>query len=227
MTFSEGARRHVEQRLPLVAPHSAEEMFLRLLEHGARARAAGNYGIAAAYVVRGGGTELVCFGENTVFTQADPTGHAEINALRLARHVAVATDEERAALLADTRRTLVRDAPHDRSETLLYSTLEPCPMCTVALLNAGVQRVVVAEPDAAAGALLHLDSLPPLWPQLAASRGLDVVLASDAAAADPVPAELVDLLKRLFLDGKDHLDAQLDTHPAFPGQVLVAIARAH
>jgi tRNA(Arg) A34 adenosine deaminase TadA len=225
VTFSERARRHVERRLPAAAPHSAEEMFLRLLDHGAQARAAGNYGIAAAFVLRTEGTELVCFGENTVFSDQDPAGHAEMNALKLAGRLATAGAAERARLLGDPRCTLVRGAPHDRTETLLYSTLEPCPMCTVALLNAGVDRVYVAESDEAAGALLHLDSLPELWPQIAEARDIDVVLASEPEAEDRVPDDLVELLDRLFLDGKDELDARLTEHPALPVAELSALAR--
>jgi tRNA(Arg) A34 adenosine deaminase TadA len=225
VTFSERARRHVERRLPAAAPHSAEEMFLRLLDHGAQARAAGNYGIAAAFVLRASGTELVCFGENTVFSDQDPSGHAEMNALKLARRLATADAAERSRLLGDPRSTLVRGAPHDRTETLLYSTLEPCPMCTVALLNAGVGRVYVAEPDEAAGALLHLDSLPPLWPKLAAARGVDVVLSTESTAEDRVSEDLVDLLKRLFLDGKDELDRLLTEQPALPVAELSELAR--
>ncbi|HEX2086594.1 MAG TPA: deaminase [Solirubrobacteraceae bacterium] len=218
MTFSDRARAHVEQRLPAAAAHSPEEMFLRLLERGADARAAGNYGIAAAYVLRAGGRELVAFGENSVFSESDPAGHAEMNAMRLARTLALAGEAERRRLLGDARRVLVRDAPHDRLETLLYSTLEPCPMCTVAIVNAGVEEVLVAQEDADAGTLLHLDRLPPLWPDFARQRGLRVTRAA-------LPRQLDELLERLFLDDKDNLDRRLGEAPVLPVQALAQLLR--
>jgi tRNA(Arg) A34 adenosine deaminase TadA len=213
VTFADQARRYVGERLPAAAPHSTEEMFLRLLDHGAQAREAGNYGIAAAFVLRSGGREIVCFGRNTVFSEGDPAGHAEMNALALARRLATTGEG------ATDGTTLVRPAPHDRLETLLYTTLEPCPMCTVALLNAGVQRVLLAQPDAAGGALLHLDRLPDIWSRFAEVRGLEVATAGD------LPAELLDLLTRLFLDDKDALDGRLDTEPVLPVERLAAYAR--
>jgi tRNA(Arg) A34 adenosine deaminase TadA len=232
VSFADRARSYVEERLPQVEPHSAEEMFLRLLEHGAEARAAGNYGIAAAYVVRAHGTELVCFGENSVFSECDPAGHAEMNSLRLARRLATADDGDRERLLDDPRCTLVRAAPHDGFETLLYSTLEPCPMCTVGIINAGVERVFVAQADPPAGALMHLDALPPIWSDFARLRGLRVTAVSeDPNGPARVPKKLVDLLNRLFLDGKDVLDRRLNAEPALPvdrlGSVAHAWRRAH
>ena len=227
VSFADRARSYVAERLPQVATHSAEEMFLRLLEHGAEARAAGNYGIAAAYVVRAHGTELVCFGENSVFSERDPAGHAEMNSLRLARRLATADDEDRRRLLEDPRCTLVREAPHDGFETLLYSTLEPCPMCTVGIINAGVQRVFVAQADPPAGALMHLGTLPPIWSDFARLRGLEVVsVTEDPDDAARVPPELVELLNRLFLDGKDTLDRRLNSEPAVAVERLGSLAHA-
>ena len=66
---------------------------------------------------------------------ADPTAHAEIVALRGA-----------AAELGTWR----------LSETTLYVTLEPCPMCAGALVAANATRVVLAREDPALGPLqLH------------------------------------------------------------------------
>lgn len=226
VNFAEQARRHVEERRPGVEPHSAEEMFLRLLERGAQARAAGNYGIAAAYVLRSGGTELICFGENTVFTGRDPAGHAEMNALRLARRIAFAAEHERRELLSDPRHAVVRRAPHDRFETILYTTLEPCPMCTVGIINAAVQQVVIAQADEAAGALLHLDRLPSLWRSFADQRKVEITSAGDHPGGACVPAVLLDLLNRLFLDGKAALDEQLGSTAALPIDELVSAVDA-
>jgi tRNA(adenine34) deaminase len=220
------ARAYVRETLPTVPRHGAAEMFLHLLERGADAQEAGNYGIAAAYVVRSGGSELVVFGENTLFTGADPAGHAEMNALRHARKIASAGAAELDELLADPRRALLRPAPHGRDETLLYSTLEPCPMCSVALLNAAVAEVVIGIPDPHAGAMLRLESLAPLWAEFARDREMAVRLVTESAGEpDAIRPELLRLLEALFLEGKRRLDDRLLHHGSMPVGALGAIAR--
>jgi tRNA(Arg) A34 adenosine deaminase TadA len=200
------------------APGEAEELFTLLLERAEAARAAGDYGIAAACVLRHGGQEVVLFGQNRLFSEHDPTGHAEIDALRRARALLTGDADERRDVL---EHALVRPAPHDRAESILYTTLEPCPMCTVALLNAGVDGVVVAQPDDVAGALLRLSSLTPLWADLAARRGLRVDVASTTpAAATFVPAELLDRLAETFAADRESLDQRLVTEGILPAERL-------
>ena len=46
------------------------------------------------------------------------------------------------------------------SDATLYVTLEPCPMCTGALINARIGRIVFAARDARAGACGSLVNLP-------------------------------------------------------------------
>ena len=62
---------------------------------------------------------------------ADPTAHAEMLAIR-----------EASAKIGGWRLT----------GCTLYVTLEPCPMCAGALVNARVDRVVYGAPDPKAGA---------------------------------------------------------------------------
>jgi hypothetical protein len=94
-------------------------------------------------------------------------------------------------------------------------------MCTVGIINAGVERVFVAEPDPPAGTLLNLDRLPPIWGEFAKLRDLNVT----AVDGDDVPHDLVCLLNRLFLDGKDALDHRLNSWPALPVRELAAFAQ--
>jgi tRNA(adenine34) deaminase len=75
---------------------------------------------------------LLAVGRNGREVDHDPTGHAEIYALRRA-----------AAALG-----------HWRLEgATLYVTLEPCPMCAGALVNARIARVVYGCADPKAGAV--------------------------------------------------------------------------
>lgn len=81
---------------------------------------------------------VVGTGFNTREVDADPAGHAEINALR------------EACRRADRWRV---------DGATLYVTLEPCPMCAGALVNARVARLVYGAADPKAGAARTLYSL--------------------------------------------------------------------
>ena len=74
----------------------------------------------ASIIVRDGA--IIGEGENSMFTDFDPSAHAEIAAVRRAC----------AAL-----RTL------DLSGSTLYSTIEPCPMCFWAMLESKIATVVL------------------------------------------------------------------------------------
>lgn len=84
-----------------------------------------------AVLVSADGRELAR-GHNQRESSGDPTAHAEIIALRAAATV--------------QRHWRLTDAT-------LYVTLEPCPMCAGALINARVKRVVYGCTDPKAGAI--------------------------------------------------------------------------
>jgi tRNA(adenine34) deaminase len=100
-----------------------------------RAEAAGDVPIGAV-VVRGG--RVIGSGFNTRQAKGDPTGHAEIAAIRRA-----------AKRMGDWR--LV--------DCTLYVTLEPCPMCAGAIVNARVTRLVYGADDPKMGAVRTLYEL--------------------------------------------------------------------
>ena len=84
----------------------------------------------------------------------DPTAHAEILAIRQAAQV-----------LGDWR----------LEETILAVTLEPCPMCAGAIVNARIPHLVYGCPDPKAGAvdtLYHLCTDPRLNHRLQVTPGL-------------------------------------------------------
>src|SRR5487761_1926465 len=76
--------------------------------------------------------QVLAVGENRREIDHDPTSHAEVVALRRAAH-----DRGRWRMDGVTA----------------YVTLEPCVMCAGALLNARVDRVVIAAMDEKAGAV--------------------------------------------------------------------------
>ena len=55
---------------------------------------------------------------------------------------------------------------HTKNYTL-YSSLEPCPMCTVRLIFAGIGRVLYVVEDQFGGLAHSLENLPLAWKQLA------------------------------------------------------------
>lgn len=119
---------------PNAAPHDpgqrAELWMARLLRRAAAVGASGEVPVAA--VVLDGSGRAVGWGSNRRHRGQDPLGHAEIVALRQA-----------AVCRGDWR----------FSDCTLVVTLEPCPMCAGALIQARMGTVVFGAPDGKRGAL--------------------------------------------------------------------------
>ena len=92
------------------------------------AEALGEVPVGAVLVHQG---KIIGAGCNRLITDADPTAHAEMVAIR-----------EAAARLGNYR----------LPDTSLYVTLEPCSMCAGAIIQARIARVVFATPDPRTGA---------------------------------------------------------------------------
>ncbi|MEJ2258409.1 MAG: tRNA adenosine(34) deaminase TadA [Woeseiaceae bacterium] len=99
------------------------------------AASAGEVPVGAVVVA---GDEIVATAHNRSIADADPSGHAEIAALRAA-----------AGNLGN----------HRLQNATLYVTLEPCVMCVGALAQARVARVVFGAYDPKAGALGSVEDL--------------------------------------------------------------------
>ncbi|MFT6606179.1 MAG: tRNA(Arg) A34 adenosine deaminase TadA [Halocynthiibacter sp.] len=98
------------------------------LEQARLAGARGEVPVGAVIVSPGG--EIVAAAGNRTRELSDPTGHAEILALRAA------------CGSAGSERLLGHD---------LYVTLEPCPMCAAALSQARIARVYYGASDPKSG----------------------------------------------------------------------------
>jgi tRNA(adenine34) deaminase len=116
--------------------------FMRLaLEQANKARAAGEVPVGAVLV---GGDCVVAGGANRPIGASDPTAHAEIEALRAAGQAL---------------------GSYRLADTTLYVTLEPCPMCAMAIVHARVRRLVFGAWDrraGAAGSVTDIFALPGL-----------------------------------------------------------------
>jgi tRNA(adenine34) deaminase len=100
----------------------------RALALAARAAEEGEVPVGALVVLDG---EVIGEGWNRPIGAADPTSHAEIEALRAAAR---------------------RVGNYRLPGSTLYVTLEPCVMCAGAIIHARVARVVYGAPDPKAGA---------------------------------------------------------------------------
>ncbi len=121
------------------APHlfsEQDEYFMRYaMALADKAEQQGEVPVGALLVKEG---KIIAEGWNRSIREHDATAHAEIQVLRKAGQV-----------LENYR----------LSDTTLYVTLEPCPMCAGALLHSRVKRVVFGASDpksGAAGSVLNL-----------------------------------------------------------------------
>jgi tRNA(adenine34) deaminase len=121
----------------MAAPVSVDEGFMRSALLLAEQAALLEEVPVGAVLVLGG--RVIGEGWNRPIAAHDPTAHAEIIALR-------------AAALAQRNYRL--------ESATLYVTLEPCAMCTGALLNARVARIVFGAWDRKAGACGSVLDLP-------------------------------------------------------------------
>jgi tRNA(adenine34) deaminase len=110
-----------------------DERFMReALAEAERAAALGEVPVGCVLVHAG---EVIARGRNLREAALDPTAHAELVALRSA-----------AARLRSWRLL----------DVTCYATLEPCPMCAGALVNARIARLVYGCDDPKAGAVRTL-----------------------------------------------------------------------
>lgn len=117
---------------PLPAPvfSSQDEHYMRrALQLAAHARDAENEVPVGAVLVQG--DEIIGLGWNRNITLNDPSAHAEIMALRAAGE---------------------KLSNYRMPGATLYVTLEPCAMCSMALVHARIGRVVYAATDPKTGA---------------------------------------------------------------------------
>lgn len=114
-----------------------DELFMReALAQAAQAAEKGEIPIGAVLVRNG---EILCATHNLCEELHDATAHAERLAI------------SQAGQMTGSWRL---------SDCTLYVTLEPCPMCTGAAINARIGRIVYAAKDPLAGACESLVKLP-------------------------------------------------------------------
>jgi tRNA(adenine34) deaminase len=161
-----------------IAATCTDPDFMRAaLEQARQAVSAGEVPVGAVVVRHG---RIIASGRNQPLATHDPTAHAEIVALRAAAQV-----------LGNYR----------LDDCELFVTLEPCAMCSGAMLHARLKRVVFGATDpktGAAGSIIDLFAQERLNHQTAVQGG---VLADECGA----------LLSGFFRERRD--EQKRDSHP--------------
>ncbi len=98
-------------------------------------------------------------------------------------------EKVRARRSRDPRNRGFRD-PRNMEGIVLYTSVEPCPMCMTRIINAGVRKVYYAATDATGGMATRFDDLPPFWKGMAKGIVIEHARCSPALRA---------LAERLFL----------------------------
>jgi tRNA(Arg) A34 adenosine deaminase TadA len=123
-----------------------ERLVRQAIELARCARQAGNHPFGALLALNGA---VLLTAQNTIATDRDPTAHAESN------------------LVAAAIRTLT---PDQIRRSVLYSSCEPCAMCTGKMYWAGVRSVVYALPSEQLAALAARDFVIPCRELFSRSR---------------------------------------------------------
>jgi len=140
-----------------ISPTDLEFMRAALAE-GRDSAARGEVPVGAIVAILG---HIVSRSGNRTIADTDPTGHAEIIALREAA---------------------LRVGNYRLSDATLYVTIEPCAMCAGAMIQARIQRLVYGADDAKGGAVkscFHMLDHPQLNHRVEVASG---VLAEESAA---------------------------------------------
>jgi len=243
---------------PTPEPQSDQERFLIVGLEGVRARGEGTYGIGATWrhrakTGRGKGVEYIALGRNGLFNYADPTAHAEMMALRISAYikqafmthpeVQITSAQEARIFLARTipqqyrHDLIVRDVATQKSWTEMDTNLEPCSMCTTAIINEaaphGLRGVQIASADSPFAPLgsQGADTLPPEFARILQLKIANGTLIPrfvrdegwENTDADP---QLLDLCDQVFLKGRGHLDRLLEAYGT-SAKGYLAIEAAH
>jgi len=174
-------------------PHYVDDVFVLVTVRegllGGRER---NGGIGACLVRKATG-EIVERGHNS---QYEPYFRSDLHAemALLNRY----EDRVRKTRSRDPKDPTYRN-PRSMEGLVLYTSVEPCPMCLGRIINAGIKEVYYAAPDIDGGMARRFQDLPPSWKAMA--RGMVIA----PARCSPELQEIArDLFRPMFNQGHTH-----------------------
>lgn len=166
-------------------PH--DPFILAALKEALRAKREKSGGGVGACLVRESTGEIVELGRNRQFAPHFRSDmHAEMDLLD--RY------EDRVKITRPPGNTSY--APRKMDGFVLFSSVEPCPMCLSRIINAGLKKTYYAAPDPEGGMVHKFDDLPAYWKNAGAGRIY--------AEADCSPA-MKDVAARLFRHGQRYM----------------------
>ena len=177
--YDESLLNKLETRIKAFTPDSRypdDHLVVITLNEAIAAAREGNFGVGAVLVLESG--EIVQRGHNRVFKPYFRSDlHAEMD---------VMTNFEQRFKDKTTVKGLI-----------LYSSLEPCPMCFTRLITSGVNKVYYAAQDEPGGMVSRSGDMPPIWHHLAQKREFG------SASCSP---ELRDIALQVFKSTTDRSD---------------------
>jgi tRNA(adenine34) deaminase len=137
----------MEDKIGTFTPQAAHDQYaIVTLQEALAAAREGNWGVGACLVDPKG--EVVLQGHNHVFMPHFRSDmHAEMNVM--------------------TRWEDAHPEIKGMNGYVLFTSLEPCPMCTARLIYSGVTTVYTVSPDVATGLSSHLHRLGTVWQEMA------------------------------------------------------------
>ena len=159
--------------------HPDDSFIIIALKEAIAAAKEGNFAVGAVLVRENG--EIVERGHNRVF---NPHFRSDLHA-----EMDVMTRFEERFPQIDSMKGFI-----------LYTSLEPCPMCFARLITSGVSRVYYASPDEHGGMVHRLQHMPPAWTELAKRQKFGKARCSP---------ELSDLALQIFLTTADENNRKL------------------
>jgi tRNA(adenine34) deaminase len=152
----------VEQKLGALRPDPGcahEAYVMAAIEEAIMAVKEGNYGVGAVMVDPEGA--IVQRGHNRMFAPYFRSDrHAEMDVLT--------RFEERCKGISSM------------ADYTLVTSLEPCPMCLTRLISAQIGKIFYAAPDREGGMVRRLQSLAPVWVEMAKGQVFDQAQCSPA-----------------------------------------------
>jgi tRNA(adenine34) deaminase len=136
-------------------PHYPQDRFVLItLQEAIAAKREGSGGIGACLIRESTG-EVVMRGHNRQFApywRSDM--HAEMDLMN--RY------EDSMRILKNSGRN-----PRNLEDLVLFSSVEPCPMCLTRIINTGLKKAYYAATDPAGGMVHKLEDLPSFWKEAA------------------------------------------------------------
>lgn len=187
----------------LTAPAGSNQEYLAMtVLEAMSALNKGNYGIGSVYMLKSGSKEYIISGQNSLFTEGYPHSHAEHNGMKHVVNLAHGSIQEVDKIIAIRERT---DGETDtRSE--IATSLEPCPMCMLGMLNHEGQtgkdfkKVIIGAKDDHGAFWLDnpLAKLPAVWRNILKSTGLKIDLADFTGDRKERSSFINEMVKKLW-----------------------------